>query len=487
MAHTKAIYYDPAGGYRQIGVTKDLGVDTGYGFVIDDGGAAPVKLDNITGLDLSGAAGVDVKLSSTGVIQIGSLSLSATTSGILKWDGAKIQTAKVNDFQEDVLDVQTDATLDPGATPTAGDRYILTNVAALHANFGSITGVGNNDVVEYVSAAFVVAYDVSAQGEGAFLWDRTANVFKKYDGSTWGEFTAGAGVSGDGTGVTDAAAFRAAIGAGTGDGTVTGDGTGVTDSSAFRTALGLGIAYVPSSTGILTDWDPHLGASISSIPCVDGDNIDLVTDQSAGAHNATQTTAANRPQFRSNTLNGYSVAEFVAGGADFMTFGTGMGRPADYTEYAIMWTRSTSSQYVLGSIDSLGTSAKSWGWLNLNVSSGKAFTVFGDDSVQSRTDTSNTEIEQRKWFAIAIQHTNGEDHSHIYINGKAPAYTKTSSNTTLSTGIAQNFSIGRVGDVTGTYFDGMIARFIAYSAAHDATTIRTILTGLALQYGLTTQ
>ena len=99
------------------------------------------------------------------------------------------------DFQADVLNTQTDATLDPGASPTTGDRYILTNTAALHANFGSITGVGDNDIVEYTGSAFEVAYDVSTEGEGALAWDQNANHFKLYDGSTWSEFGGLSGVT----------------------------------------------------------------------------------------------------------------------------------------------------------------------------------------------------------------------------------------------------------------------------------------------------
>lgn len=66
-------------------------------------------------------------------------------------------------FLLDVKNIQKDAELDPGATPANGDRYILTDVTALHANFGSIEGVANNDVVEYVAAdsKFVIATAVA--------------------------------------------------------------------------------------------------------------------------------------------------------------------------------------------------------------------------------------------------------------------------------------------------------------------------------------
>ena len=97
------------------------------------------------------------------------------------------------DFQKDVEAVQVDNTLVPALT--TGARYIITNAASMHANFGSISGLSNNDIVEYNGSAFVVAYDVSVQGEGALVWNRTTNVFLKYDGSIWDEFGGLAGVT----------------------------------------------------------------------------------------------------------------------------------------------------------------------------------------------------------------------------------------------------------------------------------------------------
>jgi hypothetical protein len=128
---------------------------------------------------------------------------SGSTSSDI-WSASKIQTqidaAIVGlDFQADVLDVQIDATLDPGASPTTGDRYIITNSASLNANFGTITGVADGDIVEYDGANFVVQYDVSVQGEGALAWDRNSNTWQQWNGTSWSEFGGLSGVTaGDG-------------------------------------------------------------------------------------------------------------------------------------------------------------------------------------------------------------------------------------------------------------------------------------------------
>lgn len=105
------------------------------------------------------------------------------------------------DFQKDVLDVQVDGTLDPGATPSTGDRYVITNAADLHVHFGAIAGLADNDIVQFDGTAFVVEYDVSVEGEGALAWNRAADTWVRWDGIGWDDFGGLAGVSG-GIGIT---------------------------------------------------------------------------------------------------------------------------------------------------------------------------------------------------------------------------------------------------------------------------------------------
>lgn len=88
-------------------------------------------------------------------------------------------------YQQAVLDRQVDATLDPGATPTTGDRYTIENSAALHANFGTISGVGDDDIVEYDGSNFVVVWDASAQGSGACTYDKSSSSEICFNGSEW--------------------------------------------------------------------------------------------------------------------------------------------------------------------------------------------------------------------------------------------------------------------------------------------------------------
>ena len=58
--------------------------------------------------------------------------------------------------------MQEDATLDPGLAPSTGDRYIILNSSNLNSNFGVISGVENNDIVEFNGTIFEVSFDASA-------------------------------------------------------------------------------------------------------------------------------------------------------------------------------------------------------------------------------------------------------------------------------------------------------------------------------------
>jgi len=88
-----------------------------------------------------------------------------------------------------VLGVQVDATLDPGASPADRDAYILTDTAALNANFGSITGVGDDDIVMYKNGAFVVVFDASASyaNDRIETFDVTTNNKYYYSGA-WSRY-----------------------------------------------------------------------------------------------------------------------------------------------------------------------------------------------------------------------------------------------------------------------------------------------------------
>jgi hypothetical protein len=143
-------------------------------------------------------------------------------------------------FQEPVLDIQTDATLDPGASPAAGARYLITASGSLHANFGTITGVGDGDIVEYDAndSSFQIVYDASVAGVGGKVFDQDSGVFYTHNtGTSWSAVDAAVSLD-------DAYNNGAAI-------NLAAD-TGVSIANSDQTGVGAMLAISQSGTGAST-------------------------------------------------------------------------------------------------------------------------------------------------------------------------------------------------------------------------------------------
>ena len=194
------------------------------------------------------------------------------------------------DFQPDVLDRQTDATLDPGATPAEGDRYIIGDSAALNANFGTITGVANGDIVEYDSTEFVVIYDVSVQGEGALTWNRGTDTFQFFNGTLWSDFGGLAGVT-------------------------AGNGL-AKEGNNISVNMGAGVAQLPSDeVGIDTYADGGLMLTIDGI----ADSTDTAAQLAVRADGSTLERATGGIRVKASGitqshLNGSVAGNGIAGG-----------------------------------------------------------------------------------------------------------------------------------------------------------------------------
>jgi hypothetical protein len=99
------------------------------------------------------------------------------------------------------LAIQTDNTLDPAAYGTGGEledglSFLITDAANLHASFGTISGVADNDIVVYredrdsgEADGFVVWFDASAESSGTAMnllaGTSPAPTVKTWDGATW--------------------------------------------------------------------------------------------------------------------------------------------------------------------------------------------------------------------------------------------------------------------------------------------------------------
>lgn len=100
------------------------------------------------------------------------------------------------DFQKDVNDYIADASTTAAPAAVTGDRYILASgTASLHVSWGTIAGVGNNDIVQYNGTSWFVAYDVSAKGAGALTWNTAQVYWMRWNGTSWDEFGGLSGIN----------------------------------------------------------------------------------------------------------------------------------------------------------------------------------------------------------------------------------------------------------------------------------------------------
>lgn len=117
---------------------------------------------------------------------------SGDTLNVVFKDALSVADKLILDGQteDDVLDIQVDNTLDPGATPTTGDRYLITDSTNLHLNFGVIVGLDDNDIVEHNGVSFIIDFD-SSGSSSAITKDLDSDRYQTWNATTWSVSGAG--------------------------------------------------------------------------------------------------------------------------------------------------------------------------------------------------------------------------------------------------------------------------------------------------------
>ena len=156
-----------------------------------------------------------------------------------------------SDINFKVKAIQEDATLAP--TLTLDFKYILEDVSNLHANFGTITGVGDNDIVRYNGSEFEILLDASNKQDGTIVFNEGDSKFYGFNGTAWQELGSGAA---SGSGATGATGPQGPTGS-TGPQGSTG-GTGDTGPQGIQGVQGnTGAQGTQGSTGGTGDTGPQ--------------------------------------------------------------------------------------------------------------------------------------------------------------------------------------------------------------------------------------
>jgi hypothetical protein len=103
------------------------------------------------------------------------------------------------DWQKDIKGIIPDGNAQypgDGTLPaaTTGDRYVLTTASGINVAWGTITGLENNDIIEFDGTNWFVAYDVSVMGDGAMAYSEAVQStevpvgWRQYKAGSWTNF-----------------------------------------------------------------------------------------------------------------------------------------------------------------------------------------------------------------------------------------------------------------------------------------------------------
>lgn len=213
---------------------------------------------------------------------------------------------------------------------------------------------------------------------------------------------------------------------------------------------------VTVSSGAIVAWTP---AMISGAVWVDADTVTLngstiaaAVDKIGGTITASQPMAVAQPILVAAALNGEDVMQFD--GADWLTFGTALGKPANWTVFVVgMFASMASKTNMCGSGDAAGASTTYWGDIGVGrtANDGKIEYSFGDGTAYSYGRSVSSIVTSGNWFITCRRYASGNDRPADRVNGSDSAVAKESGTATTTSGASYAYSLGRTGEYAGQY------------------------------------
>ncbi|HSW65233.1 MAG TPA: Ig-like domain-containing protein [Dissulfurispiraceae bacterium] len=227
--------------------------------------------------------------------------------------------------------------------------------------------------------------------------------------------------------------------------------TSVTYHASDGVSEAMGTLTVTVSSSASRAWTP---AEISGAVWIDansvtlnGSTISAATDKKAGTISATQGTAANQPTLVTNVLNGEPVMQFD--GNDWLSFGTALGKPANWTVFVVaMFASMGAKTNLCGHMDTGGANVHGWGDVGTGRSAndGKLEYLFGNGvSTYSYGRSTNPVVSAGNWFLCCRRYTNGQDRVVDRVNGVAAAVTKEAGTAISCGGASYQYRLGMNG------------------------------------------
>jgi hypothetical protein len=229
------------------------------------------------------------------------------------------------------------------------------------------------------------------------------------------------------------------------------------------------LAYsTPSSLSGLVAW-----LKADAISASDGDAVASWVDSSGNSNTPVQATAANKPTYTTNVLNGLPVVRFD--GNDGLTMPTaGNFDLATPTIFVVAKRNAGTSGSIMGKSTTGFTDGRRRKMAVATSSGGIAYAAGSDSQSIAITATPGN------WNMFGVVATSNTSHS-IYLNGTKTDFTTTLADSTLN---AANMIIGSNFAVGTEPFNGDIAEIIIFNRALSSTQVVGIENYLANKYNL---
>ena len=249
---------------------------------------------------------------------------------------------------------------------------------------------------------------------------------------------------------------------------------------------------LPTSISNLASWfkadaGTYKDSALTTAATADGDPVGGWVDQSGNAYNALQSTSANRPTLKLNQQNSLPTILFTSASSTFLTLGTALGRPRNYTIFCVMAVDSpTTRQIPHGSISSAGASDTAWGDYVVSqtgTTSASANPNFGDGTNNTSVYTPAVWVASTYNYMTYI-HRDNDTTINVWKNGTQQSVTALSSAAYQNYGHVYNFSLGREGDYNGLYLQGHIGEFIVYNGALVPSDRASVESYLSTRWGI---
>lgn len=198
------------------------------------------------------------------------------------------------------------------------------------------------------------------------------------------------------------------------------------------------------------------------------------------------------PTISASSINGLPAANFLRTSNQYMSFGTSLGKPANFTVIVVGMTTNISlslAQTFFGSTNNTGQSKYSWGFIvNRQDWPGKLESSNSDGTNFSLHYSSETAFVNNTFNIYVSRYTSGNNYTELFLQTTPLTRVVYSNAATTNAGTAYGASIGRSGELPSTsyntHLNGKIAALVVANRALADCEISQIVSIFKSRYNI---